>query len=148
MGFVRAIPVAFENRGTAHQDFAIFGNADFQIRHHLADGADAMIHGRVERDDGRGFGEAIAFVNADAGGGVPFGEFAAQRSASGDEGFDLAAHAFANFGEHELVGEFPGAAMSGVRPARISGLCLRPTESAQLKMARLGNPLAFCSACA
>src|ERR1035441_3703288 len=36
----------------------------------------------------------------------------------------------------------------GVFPARISGLWVRPTERAQSKMARLGRPLAFCSACA
>ena len=34
----------------------------------------------------------------------------------------------------------------GVFPARISGLCLRPTERAQLKMARLGKPFAFSPA--
>ena len=49
--FFRTVPVAFENRGPAHQNFAVFGNADFNVGQSFADGSDAVIDRRVDRDD-------------------------------------------------------------------------------------------------
>ena len=73
----------------------------------LADRANAVIDGRVDGDHRRSFGEAVAFVNADADGGEPFGKFAAQGRASRNESFDSAAHTGADFREDEFVGELP-----------------------------------------
>src|SRR3979490_1686918 len=55
-------------------------------------------------------------MNADADSGKPFREPAAQGGASGDEGFDAASKAYADFREDQLVGQLParrGWSMTG-----------------------------------
>src|ERR1700733_1578669 len=47
-------------------------------------------------------------MNANADSGEPFGEFAAERCAAGDEGFDAAAEAIADFREDQFICELPG----------------------------------------
>ena len=96
-----------EHRWSAHQDFAIFGNANFQVRQSLAHRPDAVVDRRIHRDDRRSFGETVTLMNADADRGVPLGELAPQRRAAGNESLDPPAHALSNFREDERVRQFP-----------------------------------------
>ena len=43
LGFFGTVPIAFEHRWAAHQDFAVFGDADFEVGQNLADGSDAVV---------------------------------------------------------------------------------------------------------
>src|SRR5205814_1711477 len=83
--FFGAVPVAVKDAGAADQEFAIGREAAFDIRQRLADSAELVRAGKVERDDGRSFGEAVAFEDANADGGVPLREVATERRAAGDE---------------------------------------------------------------
>src|SRR5581483_6983813 len=85
LGFLGHVPVALEDRGTANQDFAVVGYADFYVLQRLADGPQLVLRGRVDRHHGRSFRQAVAFVYADADAGKPFRQLAPQRRASGKE---------------------------------------------------------------
>ena len=61
----------------------------------------------VYRNDRRGFGQPVTFVDADADIGIPLGQVAAERRASGNENIDTAAHAGANFGKDKLNRQSP-----------------------------------------
>src|SRR5271157_3602402 len=105
--FFRHIPVAGENGRAPHQNFTIGGDFDFNIGQRPADRSQAVIDGIVQGDHGRGFREAIAFVDANADVGVPGGNLTAQRRASGDEQACAAAECFTDFGKHQGVGQPP-----------------------------------------
>src|ERR1700724_1054694 len=86
------IPISLKDRRAAYQDFAVFGDADLEIRQRLAHGPDAMVDRRVYSDHGRGFGKAVSFVNADTDGRVPLRQFTSQGCPTRDEGLDPSAH--------------------------------------------------------
>ena len=77
LSFLRTVPISFEDGRAAHQNFAILGDADFEVRQNLAHRSNAVMDGRVDGDHRGSFGEAVAFVNPNADGGEPFGKFAA-----------------------------------------------------------------------
>ena len=61
------VPVAGEDRRAADQQLAVFGEFEFDIGQRHAGRAHAVMNGRVEGDDGRGFREAVALPQRDAG---------------------------------------------------------------------------------
>ena len=96
-----------EDRGAFDFELAVGGEADLEVGHLAAYGAYAHGAGVVAADDGRGFGEAIAFEDAGAGGCEPVGGIDAEGRAAGDEDADAASEGFADFCEDENVGEVP-----------------------------------------
>ena len=76
----------------------------------FADGVDFVGVRVIEADDGRGFGEAVALVDAHAGVGKPAYGIHAEGRGAGDEVLDAATEGLCDFREDELVGELPGEA--------------------------------------
>ena len=111
------LPVAGKHRRTANQELAVLGQLQLNIGQRHAGGAHALLQGRVDGDDGRGFGEAVALPERDADRGEPARGIDAQGRAAGDEDSDPAAKGFAHLGIDELVGQLPDAARLGWRPA-------------------------------
>ena len=106
VGFLRTIPIALEYRRPAHQNFAVVGNPHFDVRQRLADRPQFVRGGRVHRDHRRSFGQSVPFVDGNADIGIPLGQFAAQRRASGNELLRLSTHPGAHFGKNEPVRDF------------------------------------------
>ena len=130
-------PVARKDAGAADEEFAVFGDAAFDVGQRLADRAHAIGVGRVDGEDGRGFREAVAFEDADAGAGEPVRGVEAEGRAAGDEVADAAAEAGAEFGVDELVGELSRRARGAVgRRRRRRDVCA-PVPRAQAKRRRL-----------
>src|SRR5438552_16570318 len=63
--------------------------------------------GIIDGDHWRGFSQPIAFMNANSDEGIPLGQFASQRRASGDEKLRAPAHPRPHFGINQTVSEFP-----------------------------------------
>ena len=102
------IPITLEDRGPAHQHLAVVGDAHFDVRQRLADCAQFVRRGRIHRDHRRSLGQPVAFVDGNANIGIPLGQFAAQRRASGNELLRLAAHPGAHLRKDQAVRDFPG----------------------------------------
>src|SRR5712671_2860506 len=105
--FFGTIPISLKDRRAAHQNFTVFGDTNFEIWKRLTYGSDAMVDGSVYRNHGRGLGETVALVNADAGAGIPLGQFTAKGRAARDEGLDPSAHTFADFGKYQFISHLP-----------------------------------------
>ena len=83
-----------------------------------------MVGQRVEGDDGRGFGEAVALPDGDADRGEPLRGVDAERGAAGDKDSDAAAERLLDFGIDQLVGQLPhrrGGLASAVDMSRVVG---------------------------
>ena len=89
------LPVALHHLGAAHAQLArriapqrhAIGvhHLELGARHRLADGTQLQLARRIEADDGRGLGHAVALGDRAAGDGFPaFGRAARQRHAAGD----------------------------------------------------------------
>src|SRR5208337_643778 len=63
--------------------------------------------GRVERNDGRSFREAVTLPESDTHGAEPARGVDAERRAAGDKDAHAAPEGFAHFGVGQLVGELP-----------------------------------------
>ena len=108
-GVVRCVfPVALKDAGAADEELAVLGDAALDVGERLAHRAHAIGVGGVQRDDGRGFREAVAFEDADAGGGEPVGGVEAERRAAGDGVAHAAAESCLEFFVDEGVGDLPG----------------------------------------
>ena len=84
-GLLWLVPIRMEHRRTSYQNFSVFGDADLDVSQRLANTSHSVSIRCVDGDDGGCFGESVAFMNADAYIGIPFGEFASQRRAARDE---------------------------------------------------------------
>src|SRR5437588_4216245 len=62
----RIVPVALENRRAAYQQFAVFGDATFEIRQRLAHSSELIRHRIIHCYYWRGLTETITVKNADA----------------------------------------------------------------------------------
>ena len=103
----RLVPVADKDRWAADEEFAIVGKFELDVGKRLADGAHAVDHGIVEGDDRRGFCEAVALPNGDAGGGEPLCRVDAEGRAAGNPDAHASAKGFAHLAVDKLVGDFP-----------------------------------------
>lgn len=82
-GLVGLVPIALEDIGALILDLAFRRDADLRSRNDLADAAVLRIVQKVDRDDARAFGHAVAFQNGDADGLVPFQKVGRDRRCAG-----------------------------------------------------------------
>src|SRR6185437_10356457 len=97
------LPVALEDEGAADEKFAVRGKLELHVGNGFAHAAQAVVRQGVEGDDGRGFGEAIAFPDGDTDGGEPASGVDAEGCSAGDEDADAAAESLVDFAVDELV---------------------------------------------
>ena len=99
--------VAEHDVRSASEDFAVFGNLHFNAAENGSHGsnADIAVGGVVDGNDGRGFGEAIAFVDVHAGGGKGADDAGLDAGGAGDDGEAFAAQAFAPVAVDEALVE-------------------------------------------
>ena len=98
--------IALHDARALGADFAIFGDANLDIQDGAAGTPDA-ISGIVAGEDGRGFRQTIALVNANTNGPEKFGEILGEWGATGKNDAQFAAGAGANLGVDELIGDGP-----------------------------------------
>ena len=98
------VPIAPHDVRPAAQDLAILSDPHFDAGDDPADGADAPPLGCVDRDDGRGLGEAVAFVDVESRADEERGQLGGQRRAAGEDHLHAPAEPRQDFAEDEFVG--------------------------------------------
>ena len=86
-------PIALHHRLAAHEDLAVLGDPHLDARERRADGVQLHLAGRVDADDRRGLGLAVALQQAHAEGGEEEADLEVERGAAGDQGLEPAAEA-------------------------------------------------------
>ena len=105
-GVFGILVVAQHDVGSAGEDFAVVGKGDLHTTEHGAYGAylHIALHGVVHRNDGRSFGEAIAFVDIDAGSGKGADDAGLDAGGAGDDNEAVAAETLAPVAvDHTLI---------------------------------------------
>ena len=99
-------------------DFAFIIDAEGHATHGRADGADGLVH-KVHRGRGGNLGEAVALIDRDTDAAVPVQQVMAHGGAAGNAVVDVATHALADGGIHQLVKELVLGLQQAIRALRL-----------------------------
>src|SRR5262249_27294001 len=102
-GLLGHLVIALHDVIALNQQLPVFGGADFDPGNRLADRADAVRLGAVERDHWRGFGQPVALQDRDAGPGEDVGQIGRQSRAARNEEAQPSADGRAPFREDQPV---------------------------------------------